>query len=162
MQTFREPPVGFGASTVDELCRLASVTLQSVESEAGPAKTATIALLPVWNDRRKRDRRRQDVDRFAPDSSGQSDSYSDDAEEFYSDSVDSDGDGFRVGGDFEQGRDGAGSSSDPATPLPHKLSTEHEPSPDALGVKVLSGDTIYCYVITQEGMAYHATCIHFS
>ena len=53
-------------------------------------RTETISFLPVWNDRRKRDRRR----------------------------------GRSGGGEYEE------------APPPHKLSSEHDPLPEALGVKV--------------------------
>ncbi|CAM9493017.1 unnamed protein product, partial [Choristocarpus tenellus] len=42
VQTFREPPIGFGPATVDELCLIARTFLGSPD------------LVPVWNDRRKK------------------------------------------------------------------------------------------------------------
>eukprot|EP00752_Nemacystus_decipiens_P008605 g7684.t1 len=95
VQTFRDPPADFGAAAVEDVCRLASDAINAAESGVGPSNDA-ISFLPVWNDRRKRDRRWGG------------------------------GSGIRGGGGGEYEEGGA----------PHKLSSEHDPLPEALGVKV--------------------------
>ncbi|CAN0260788.1 unnamed protein product, partial [Ectocarpus sp. 8 AP-2014] len=62
VQTFRDPPADFNAEAVEEICRLASEAMHAAEARAAApagaqAATEAVAFLPVWNDRRKRERR---------------------------------------------------------------------------------------------------------
>ncbi|CAM9934487.1 unnamed protein product, partial [Ectocarpus fasciculatus] len=69
VQTFRDPPADFSAEAVEEICRLASEAIHTAEAGVAPAPAAgqamttmpaakeAVAFLPVWNDRRKRERR---------------------------------------------------------------------------------------------------------
>lgn len=163
MQTFRNPPVDFGPSTVDEMCRIASIVINAVESKAranaAAASSTTAAavadesgdtagdspgvdnapenfqgtdgtFLPVWNDRRKKDRRRQTAAATAGDPN-------------MGHSQDFVGEGsFEHRSSWEGQKREGGAGGDGARPSgtegadPHRLSSEHEPSPEALGVKV--------------------------
>ena len=117
---------------MDELCRLASVAINSAEARAvqlqsppssdpataaaaaaasGPADTGTV-FLPVWNDRRKKERPRRGG-----------------------------GGGGGVENGEERGWEGAvgwvgGAEQAEEVPPRHRLSSDHEPPQEALGVKV--------------------------
>lgn len=164
VQTFRDPPVDFGASTVDELCHLASIAMNDAAAQSssslssvvavtdnGPAEpaqdsavTTPVVFFPVWNDRRKKDNRRRPPPMMSSGDGGDEGAVDLDAsfEERFSARTSERG-VFRGnepgwGGEREGEGQGLGGDrgSEPEVPSRHKLSTEHEPSPEALGVKV--------------------------
>lgn len=158
VQTFRDPPDGFGAATVDELCSLASTAIASSATAAAVPSIdldpmGAASLSPVWNDRRKKtrwhgrqhDERSVDSGVANGDGGGGGSSVVDGSRWGGSnrnrESVEREDRRMYVSSDDhgEWQRSGVTVSREPEVlpPLPpHRLSSEYEPSSSALGVKV--------------------------